>query len=405
MSATIEPKSEKELAQLVGEAAARRQALEIRGGGTRPLGNPVAAACIVETAGLSGIRLYEPGALTLVAAAGTPLEEVDRALAVENQMLPFEAPDWSQLLGGSKAGKSTLGGVVATGAAGPRQLLAGGVRDSLIGVRFVSGEGVAISNGGRVMKNVTGYDLVKLMAGSHGTLGVLTEVSFKLVPKPESTATLVATGLDPAASVASMAKALASPFEVSGAARLPDGEDGPSRTLLRIEGLEASVDYRAARLRDLIAPELPAGAELVLETGVDEQAVHWKAVAAVAPFHDRKGTLWRLALKASEAPALLSAIATSCRCESVLDCGGRLVWLLVEDGEAGSEERIRRLVSAAGGHAMLMRADGQTRATVEAFHPQHQRVEEISVQLRQRFDPAGILNPERMRRNAGARAA
>ena len=214
MAEIITPDDEAELAETVAEAAGAGTPLEIRGGGTRAgLGRPVQASRTLSTAGLSGITLYEPGALTLVVKAGTPMAEVEAALAAEGQMLPFEPIDHRALLGAQ--GEPTIGGVVACGVSGPRRIQAGACRDAMLGVRFVNGKGEVVKIGGRVMKNVTGYDLVKLMCGSHGTLGVLSEISFKVLPKPDAEATLVCSGLGPTAGVAALNAALASPFGIN----------------------------------------------------------------------------------------------------------------------------------------------------------------------------------------------
>ena len=256
MAEIITPDDEAELAEAVAEAAGAGTPLEIRGGGTRAgLGRPVQASRTLSTAGLSGITLYEPGALTLVVKAGTPMAEVEAALAAEGQMLPFEPIDHRALLGAQ--GEPTIGGVVACGVSGPRRIQAGACRDAMLGVRFVNGRGEAVKSGGRVMKNVTGYDLVKLMCGSHGTLGVLSEISFKVLPKPEAEATLVREGLDAGAGVAALTAALSSPFGITGAAHLD------ARSLVRIDGLAGSVAYRTEKLLDLLGAgwEAVSGAE------------------------------------------------------------------------------------------------------------------------------------------------
>ncbi|HHB81596.1 MAG TPA: FAD-binding protein, partial [Aliiroseovarius sp.] len=229
------PQSEAELADMIKAANAP---LRIAGGGTRGIGGDGMA---LDTGGLGGVRLYEPGALTLVAGAGTSVAEIETTLAAENQRLAFEPSDLRDALGTS--GESTIGGVVATGASGPRRISVGAVRDHMLGVRFVDGTGTPVKNGGRVMKNVTGYDLVKLMSGSHGTLGVLTEVSLKVLPDVEMQASLRLDGLTTAQAVQTMCGALGSPYEVSGAARDLDGA-----VLLRLEGFENSVRYRAQAL-------------------------------------------------------------------------------------------------------------------------------------------------------------
>ncbi|HRO12901.1 FAD-binding protein, partial [Amaricoccus sp.] len=239
----MRPRTEEELAEMVRGAPA--EGLAIEGGGTRGIGHPVPGARL-SVAGLAGITLYEPGALTMVVRAGTPLAEVEAALAAEGQMLPFEPWD-ARPIGGAN-GVPTVGGMVAVNASGPRRIQAGACRDSLIGVRFVDGTGAVVKNGGRVMKNVTGLDLVKLMAGSHGTLGVLTELAFKVLPRPQAVATVVLGGLDDEAAGRAMRAALATPFQVSGAAHRPG-----RGTFLRLEGFAGSVAYRAAELARALA--------------------------------------------------------------------------------------------------------------------------------------------------------
>lgn len=358
----MRPANETELVEVLRDAAGP---LRIVGGGTRTIGQPVVGA-VLETAALAGIRLYEPGALTLVAGAGTPLAEVEAALAAEGQRLPFEVPDMRGLLG--RQGVSSLGGVVGVNAAGPRRLQAGACRDSLIGVRFVDGAGNLVKNGGRVMKNVTGLDLVKLLAGSHGTLGVLTEVAFKVLPVPETTATLVVRGLDDAAAVTVMARALGSPHEVTGAAHRPG-----QGTFLRIEGFADSVLYRAGRLRDLLGGEIAP------------EAACWQQIRDVVPFQGVAGDVWRLSVKPSEAPGIVARAGA----EAVLyDWGGGLVWLRMAPGSD-----LRARVGAFGGHATLIRAEADTRARLGVFHPEPAPLAVIAAGLRARFDPRGILNP------------
>ena len=396
MASLLKPDSEASLAETVREHFARRKPVRIVGGGTRPVGNPVDVTETLSTGRLSGITLYEPGALTLVAEAGTTLETITDALAEEGQHLPFEPADYCALLG--TKGKSTIGGVVAAGVSGPRRVQAGAARDSLIGVRFVSGEGEIIKNGGRVMKNVTGYDLVKLMCGSHGTLGILTEVSFKLLPRPQATGTVMVTGRDDRAAVTALLKALGSPFDVTGAAHLQKGEDGKPLTLIRCEGLPESVGYRSGRLKDMLAPLLPASAELAIESDPARNAGIWKQVRDVEPFAARKGGVWRLSVKPSDGPDVVSEIAGKLGCEALYDWGGGLVWLLADaaDGEAAAV--IRGAVDARGGHATLFRRNTPGNGSVETFHPEQPRIAAISQNLRRQFDPAGILNPGLMSR-------
>ena len=364
----MKPADEADLAELVRAANAP---LRIVGGGTRTLG-PVGDGEVLETGGLAGISLYEPGALTLVAGAGTALAEVEAALAAEGQRLPFEVPDMRGLLGCD--GASTIGGVVAANASGPRRVQAGACRDFLIGVRFVDGAGAIVKNGGRVMKNVTGYDLVKLMAGARGALGVLTEVAFKVLPRPETEATLVARGLAPTAAVAAMSRALGSPYEVTGAAYL--GGD----VRLRIEGMAGSVDYRSGAL----LATMGAGFERA-----EDSAALWREVRDVAPFAGREGAVWRASVKPSDMPGVLDAIEG----EAVCDWGGGLIWLLVPDeGDAGAMA-LRAHLARVGGHATLVRGSARLMEAVPVFHREAAPVATLSAGLRAKFDPRGLFAP------------
>lgn len=337
--------------------------LSIRGGGTR--GVAVQGAPL-DLFGLTGITLYEPETLTLIARAGTPLAEIDSRLAAQDQRLAFEPPDWRGLLG--TEGPPTIGGVIAGNLSGPRRLQAGAARDAALGVRFVDGTGMVVRNGGRVMKNVTGYDLVKLFCGSWGTLGALSEVSLKLAPRPEAEATLILKNCAPDQAVALMTQAMRSPYDPSGAARLPDG-----RVLVRLEGFAGSVAYRSERLADQLgADEVRPAPEL------------WQAVRDVAPFHGRAGDVWRFSVKPSDAPMIVQRLGG----EVVLDWAGGLIWALLPQGSDA-----RALAAPYQGHATLIRADADTRARIPRLEPQAAPVAALTRAIRQKFDPRGILNP------------
>ncbi len=365
--AVLTPADEGELAEAIRGA---RGGLRILGGGTRGAG---AAGAALSVAGITGVTLHEPGALTLIARAGTPLADVEAALAAEGQRLPFEPMDHRALLGTD--GAPTIGGVVAANVSGPRRIQAGACRDSLIGVRFVDGTGTAISNGGRVMKNVTGYDLVKLMAGSRGTLGVLTELSFKVLPAPETEATLILDGLAHAEGVAALSAALATPCEVSGAAHRA------GRTLLRIEGFTDSVAYRAGRLRTALA----RFGDAKLEDDPARSAELWRAVRDVKDFAERPGDVWRVSVKPTDGPAIAARAAAE---EVLFDWGGGLIWLLVPPGTD-----LRARLGDFRGHATLVRADAATHARLGTFHPEPAPLAAIAAGLRAKFDPRGVLNP------------
>ncbi|OYU38446.1 MAG: 2-hydroxy-acid oxidase [Pseudorhodobacter sp. PARRP1] len=352
----MRPDSEAELSEMVKAAAA----LQITGGGTRGIGR--ATGAVLATTGLCGVQLYEPGALTLVARAGTPVAEIAALLASERQRLAFEVPDLRALLG--RTGASTIGGVVAANASGPRRVQVGACRDALLGVRFVDGQGCVIKNGGRVMKNVTGYDLVKLLAGSQGALGVLTEVSFKVQAVPEAEVTLVAERALPQG-LADLRRALGSPFDVSGAAWVA------GRAMIRLEGMAGSVAYRAGKLRDLL--------------GFEAAPADWSAVRDVTAFAGRAGAVWRLSVKPTAAADLVQRLDL----EAVCDWGGGLIWLLDPTGQAD----VRAAVAGVG-HATLIRP--LPGMTAPAFPPEPPAVAALTAGLRAQFDPRQIFNPGMM---------
>ncbi|CUH76346.1 putative FAD-linked oxidoreductase [Tritonibacter multivorans] len=356
----LTPKTEAELAEMIAAAAG---AIAIAGGGTRGV---ACEGAPLTTRGLTGVSLYEPGALTLVAGAGTPLAEVEALLAGENQRLAFEPADLRALLGTECM--PTLGGVFATNGSGPRRIQCGAARDFLLGVRFVDGTGTVVSNGGRVMKNVTGYDLVKLMAGAHGTLGVLSEVSLKVLPRAETTTTVALSCGDLAVAVRAMSAALGAPYDVTGAAYDPQA----GAAYVRLEGFEGSVAYRADKLAALLAVHgdvdiRPDSAEL------------WQGLRDVAPLVGAEGDLWRISVKPGDAVQLVPALGAA---QCLFDWGGGLVWAVVPKG---TDLRARMAVP---GHATLMRGSGFAR-----FHPEPAPLAAISAGLRAKFDPRQILNP------------
>lgn len=383
-----EPASEDDAARIVREAAGRGERLRLVGGNTKAgIGRPAQDEATLSSRGLAGITLYEPAEMVVSARAGTPLSEVQTLLASKGQMLPFEPVDHRALMG--SAGEPTLGAVAAINNSGPRRINAGAARDSLIGVRFVNGRGEAIKSGGRVMKNVTGLDLVKLMAGAWGTLGFLTEVTFKVLPVQERVATLVFSGLDDARAVEALGAGLGSPFELTGAAHLPAGIDGESaRTLLRIEGFSDSVTYRLGELSRLLrrfgAPETVDG-----EAG----AALWRHVRDAAPFAGTGEAVWRLSVAPTKGPAVTAAIGAG---RWFYDWGGGLIWLAMDaSGDAGAAA-IRAAIRPHGGHATLIRAPDALRAAVPVFEPLPEPLMRVTQGIKAAHDPAGVFNPGRM---------
>ena len=383
------PTTEAGVIAAVQAARAAGQPLRIVGGGTRSaIGRPVPAAASLSLAGLAGITLYEPAEMVIGARAGTPLADVEVALAAKGQMLPFEPMDHRPLLG--SAGAPSIGAVAAMNISGPRRIAAGAARDSLIGVRFVNGLGEAIKSGGRVMKNVTGLDLVKLQSGACGTLGPLTEVIFKVLPRPETVRTLVLTGLADPEGVKALSLGLGTPFEVSGAAHLPAQGGAKARTLLRLEGFAASLDYRAPALAAALKG---FGVASVLDEA--ESVALWRSVRDVtAAGFDGAAAVWRLSLKPSDAPGLVAAVGAAIGLSGhFFDWGGGLVWLAVPaTGDAGAVV-IRTAVARVGGHATLIRAPQAIRATVPSFQPEAAAIAALSAGIRRSVDPDGLFNP------------
>lgn len=364
------PKDESAVADAIKDA---KGPLRISGGGTRGIGRPVVGE-VLSVEKLSGISLYDPGALTIVTKAGTPIATIENALAKENQRLAFEPMDHRALLG--TKGKPTIGGVVAGNISGPRRIAVGACRDFLLGVRYVDGMGQVIKNGGRVMKNVTGYDLVKLMCGAHGTLGVMTEVSLKVLPDVAFAATVILDGLSDDDAVAAMSAAFGSPFEVSGAAHDP----ATMRTMLRLEGFENSVRYRAESIGTLLASY---GTTTLIE-GTDSSAV-WAAIRDVTAFADTPGDVWRISVKPTDAPGLVAHMGADA---VQYDWGGGLIWARMPEGTD-----LRARLGNVKGHATLIRASEATRGSIPPFHPEPAPLAAIAKGLRDRFDPRGILNP------------
>jgi glycolate oxidase FAD binding subunit len=380
----LTPTTPDEVAEAVAEAAAKRRRIEVVGGGTkRGVGRVDRPEVTLSLAELDAVLDYAPEELVLTARPGATLKDIEALLASEGQMLPFEPPGLAKLLGAK--GEPTLGGALAANLSGPRRVRAGAARDHLLGFAAVSGRGEVFKAGGKVVKNVTGYDLAKLMAGSWGTLAVLTEVTVKVLPRPKTEATLLIFGLEDRRAAQAMARALNAPVEVSGAAHLPVAVAGRAPlkaemavTALRLEGFEASI---AARL-DSLAQALKAfGRVDLLDAGLSR--AFWGQVREVEAFHGDSRPLWRVSVP----PASGWRIGEAIPGDVLYDWGGGLVWALSEDAGA-----VRAAAKAAGGHAALWR--GQAEAA--AFQPLDRPLAALTGRVKAAFDPEGLLNPGRL---------
>jgi len=406
VSENLRPTTPQELKELIAAAAAEQTALEILGAGSkRALGRPVEVARRLHLGGLAGVSLYEPAELVMAAQAGTPLVEIEERLAASQLQLDFEPPDYGLLLGG-RAGGGTIGGAFACNLAGPRRIKAGAARDHLLGVQAATGRGELIKSGGRVVKNVTGYDLCKLLTGSFGTLAVMSEVTFKVLPAPPETCTLLLSGLPRERAFAALRRALGSPFDVAGAAHLPAAAAARSATVvatagadvsaLRLEGLAPSVRYRAEALTRLLAPE--GGAVEQLDTG--SSLALWREIRDVALLPGEL-TLWRVSSAPRAAAELLDALEPRFELAWLADWAGGLLWLAVPDeargGPAdGGAAVIRAALAGPRGHATLIRGSPALRAAVPVFQPQEAALARLTARVKESFDPRRILNPGRM---------
>ncbi len=394
------PSTEAEIVEAVQWALSARAPVGVSGHGSkRGLGRPLQTEHSIALSKYAGVTLYEPDELVLSAKAGTPIAELEALLASKGQAFQFEPMDYGPLLG-EVAGQGSLGGVLATNLCGPRRLKAGSARDHVLGVRVVSGRGELFKSGGRVVKNVTGYDLSKGMANSWGTLGIATEITFKVLPAPETETTLIIRGLMDDEAARAMAIAMGSSGEVASAAHLPvnicgrviDGVlKGEASTLLRLEGFAPSVADRVTMLRGLLS-----SAGTIEEISGDISRKLWQEVRDVIPFADgTERPVWRVSMAPMEAYKLVASMRMGAAVDAYYDWQGGLVWMRLE-GEPEAEA-VRVLISKyGGGHATLVRAPVAVRAAIPVFEPQSAPLAALSKRLKQQFDPEGILNPGRM---------
>jgi glycolate oxidase FAD binding subunit len=399
------PAADWELQFMVAGCAEKRLPIEVVGSGSkRAIGRPIDSAITLTTASLRGITLYEPSELVMSARAGTPLSHVEAELAAHGQMLAFEPIDLAPATGGPQ-GTQTIGAIFATNLSGARRIRCGAARDHLLGVKGVNGRAELFRAGGRVMKNVTGYDVSRGLAGSWGTLAVLTEVTFKVIPWPETTATIIYLGLPDNLAVELLSAAMAQPVEVSGAVHLQASVAarlghsglktmGRSVTALRIENFATAVAGRKLKLKEALKVYGKA-----LELDHRESLEFWSELRRLAVMPFRQSLLWRISTKPTTAPKLVAAIKRYMPAEAFYDWAGGLIWLEVPAAADAGTAEIRRAAAIHGGHATLIRAEANVRASVEVFQPLSPSVERLTRSLKAAFDPGGILNPGRMYAN------
>ncbi|WP_419909802.1 glycolate oxidase subunit GlcE [Hoeflea sp.] len=400
-SQTFRPENEDQLRDAVAWAVSEEAPVEILGHGTkRMIGNPFEAAHRIDLSGLTGVSLYEPEELVLTAWAGTPLAEIEDLLADNGQELQFEPMDYRALLASTECGRGTIGAVLACNLSGPRRLKSGAARDHVLGIRAVTGRGDVIKSGGRVVKNVTGYDLSRGLSGSWGTLAAFSEVTFKVLPRAETETTVLVGGLNNADAARVMAAAMGSSAEVSAAAHLPESvhgrfvggalPGGPA-TVLRLEGIQQSVDYRAANLTRMF--------EAHSETNLldrDTSRSLWREIRDVKPFCDgTERAVWRISVAPGAGHQLVAGLRLRAGVDAFYDWQGGLVWLRMEaDPEV---DLIRKGIKAlGGGHATLVRASEAIRRAVPVFEPPDPALAALNGRLKEQFDPQRIFNPGRL---------
>jgi glycolate oxidase FAD binding subunit len=410
---TLRVRDAKDVEEVVRAAIANEQPLEIIGHGSkRSIGHTMATNAVLDLSALNAVTSYEPNELIVTLQAGAPLADVLSLIDAKNQQFAFEPMNTAPLLGTPALG--TIGGMIAAGLAGPRRIKAGGARDHLLGAHAVSGFGDSFKTGGKVVKNVTGYDLCKLLAGSWGTLSVMTEVTLKVMPKPEAERTLLLRGLDDAVANKAMTAALGSPFDVSAAAHLPksafraktDGlgdiaSQGEALTVLRLEGITASAAHRAGSLRELLAP---FGTATLVEDVAS--AALWATIRDVLPFAAGGAVgawpVWRIVCPPASGTALGTQLARETGGDIIYDWGGGLIWAALPPKADAHAPAVRQRADAVGGHATLIRAAEDVRRGVDVFHPQAPGIAALSDRVRASFDPKTILNRGRLTRGAAA---
>ncbi|UUX51288.1 FAD-binding protein [Nisaea acidiphila] len=403
MASTLKPEDSRQVEEAVAWAVANGEPLELVGRGSkRALGRPFQAETVLDLSALAGVIDYEPAELVLTAGPATPMAEIEKLLAEHNQMLAFEPMDLTALLGGTSS-EGSLAGALMINSGGPRRIKSGSARDHLLGFEAVSGRAEQFKSGARVVKNVTGYDLPKLICGSYGTLAAVTKIDVKVLPRPEKVYTVLVLGLDPAEAVKAMSAAMNSAHEVSAAAHVPADlaaksavsyikDAGRSVTALRIEGFGPSVERRCADLRAELA-----GFGAIEELHTMNSRSFWLEVRDVqylaTPVQD---PVWRISVPPSAGASVAEELSKLDGAAWFSDWAGGLIWLQLPASTDAAAREVRTAVDAVGGHATLVRATTDVRAAVPVFHPQPAPVAALSRRVKESFDPKQILNPGRM---------
>lgn len=406
MSELFRPAAEWELQSMIARLAREKRGIEVVGhGALRNTGRVASSDVVLTTSGLKGVTLYEPTELVMSARSGTPVFEIEQILAARGQMLAFEPVDLGPATG-APGGALSIGGVFATNFSGSRRIAVGSARDNLLGVRAVNGRGELFKSGGRVMKNVAGIDVARGLTGSWGTLAVMTEVTFKVAPLPQTMQTLAYIGLPDDLAIEALGIAMATPLEVTGAVHLPKNcaerlkvpklkGVRHSLTLLRLETFSTSIDERKEKLKTALKVY---GNPIELDP--EETFGLWSEfrTLSVMPF-STDTSLWRISTLPTKAPEIVAAIQKFMHAVAFYDWSGALVWLEVPAAADAGAADVRRAVAVRGGHATLIRAEPEIRSTVDVFEPLKPEIERLTRGIKSAFDPNGLLNRGRMYAN------
>lgn len=400
MTDILKSRDARDVEEAVRWAVSEDKRLELVGQGSkRGIGRPSQTDLTLDLSGITGVTLYEPAELILSARAGMPIAEIEALLDKNNQQLEFEPADYGPLFG-LAPGQGTIGGALAANLAGPRRIKSGAARDHFLGVTAVTGRGETIKSGGRVVKNVTGYDLCKLFAGSWGTLAAMTEVTLKVLPKPETEATVVVSGLADAQACAAMSEAMGSSCDVSGAAHLPDHvaswfdclPKAEASTVLRLEGFAPSVRHR----QETLAAQMKSFGPVAILDAVSSHAL-WRSIRDVRAFAvpaAQQRPLWRISVPPASGHRLVDLITPAA--QMFYDWAGGLVWVGMPYADAPDAGSVRAAAAELGGHATLIRAEAAVRASVAVFQPEPPGIAALNKRVKESFDPKGVLNPGRM---------
>ena len=404
MTSILYPSSHTEVREATEWALSTSTPMAIVGSGSKiALGRSTNLDITLNLSGLTGVKNYEPSELILTARPGTALKDLTTQLSEHGQELAFEPPDYGAFFG-KESNTATLGGAIACNLSGPRRIRAGAARDHFLGMEAINGRGEFFKAGGKVVKNVTGYDLCKLIAGSYGTLALLTEATVKVLPKAEKIRTVLVSALTHKTALSVFQKILSGPNEPSGLAHLPAdiakrskvdlvSNTGLPVTAIRIEGPTPSVIQRT---KDLMAALAEYGD--VEELHAHRSRMLWKEIGDLSPFvENQTSTIWRIIVPPSQAGLVIDNLSDMFEIAWYFDWAGGLIWVESDDGYADNVHTgIRNCVAKVSGQSTLIRGSSTLRASVEVFEPLPKPIFQLNYRVKQAFDPNAIFNPARV---------